>query len=125
GGWGLEERGRSICYITDNEIFDADSDFYSEEYVERLADFVRATDVLITDCTYTDAEYPRKIRWGHSSASQVAEFGARARPKALYLVHHDPDQSDAVVDAKVAQIRDRLGASANVVAPAQLDEVQL
>jgi len=124
-GYRLEHRGRSICYITDNELFSADSEFYSEEYVERLADFVRASDVLITDCTYTDEEYARRIRWGHSSASQVAELGARARPKALYLVHHDPDQSDAAVDAKVAHIRDRLGTSATVLAPAQLAEFEL
>ena len=124
-GYRLEHRGRSISYITDNELFSADSEFYSEEYVERLADFVRASDVLITDCTYTDEEYARRIRWGHSSASQVAELAARARPKTLDLVHHDPDQSDADVDAKVAHIRDRLGASENVLAPAQLAEFEV
>src|SRR5262249_4579442 len=104
-GYRLEHRGRSICYITDNELFTPDSEFYSEEYVDRLAEFVHAADVLITDCTYTDDEYPRKVRWGHSSASQVADLAARAVPKALYIVHHDPDHNDSVVDAKVAQIR--------------------
>lgn len=127
-GYRLEHRGRSISYITDNELFAADSEFYSDEYVERLADFVRASDALITDCTYTDEEYPRKICWGHSSVSQVADLAARARPKALYLLHHDPDQSDAVIDAKVAQIRQHLGAdrsAIHVVAPEQLAELEL
>jgi ribonuclease BN (tRNA processing enzyme) len=126
-GYRLEHRRRSICYITDNELFSADSEFYSEEYVERLADFVRASDILITDCTYTDEEYPRKIRWGHSSVSQVADLAARARPKALYVLHHDPDQSDAVIDAKVVQLKEALGAHAGieVVAPEQLAEIEL
>jgi phosphoribosyl 1,2-cyclic phosphodiesterase/ActR/RegA family two-component response regulator len=127
-GYRLEHRGRSICYITDNELYSADSEFYSAEYVERLAEFVRGTDVLITDCTYLDEEYPRKIRWGHSSVSQVVDFAARACPKALYLFHHDPDHSDAVIDAKAAQIRERLaarGSPTRVVAPLQLDAFEV
>jgi phosphoribosyl 1,2-cyclic phosphodiesterase/CheY-like chemotaxis protein len=127
-GYRLEHRGRSICYITDNELYPTDSEFYSAEYVERLADFVRGSDVLITDCTYLDEEYPRKIRWGHSSVSQVTDLAARACPKTLYLFHHDPDHSDAVIDAKVVQIRERLaagGSQTKVVAPLQLDEFEV
>jgi phosphoribosyl 1,2-cyclic phosphodiesterase len=127
-GYRLEYRGRSICYVTDNELFTPDCEFYSEEYVERVADFVRAADVLITDCTYLDEEYPRKMRWGHSSVSQVADLAGRARPKKLFLFHHDPDHSDAVVDAKLAQIRERLRASGvdtEVVAPVQLEEFDI
>jgi CheY-like chemotaxis protein/phosphoribosyl 1,2-cyclic phosphodiesterase len=127
-GYRLEHRGRSICYVTDNELFSPDSELYSEEYVERLADFVRGADVLITDCTYLDEEYARKVCWGHSSVSQVADLAARARPKALYLIHHDPDQSDMVIDAKVVQLRERLGACAaevEVVAPEQLATFEL
>lgn len=126
-GYRLEYGGRSICYVTDNEMFPTDSEFYSEEYVEHLADFTRGTDALITDCSYTDEEYPRKIRFGHSSVSQVADLARRAQPKRLYLVHHDPDQSDAVVDAKLEQMRGLLGAGSatEVIAPMQLAEFQL
>lgn len=41
--------------------------------------------------------------------------------KALHLVHHDPDHTDAVIDAKLAACRARLaarGASTIAVAPA-------
>ena len=127
-GYRLEHGGRAICYVTDNELFAPDSEFYSEEYVERLADFARAADVLITDCTYLDEEYPRKIRFGHSSVSQVADLAGRARPKTLYLFHHDPDQSDTVIDAKLAQIQEQLGAlgtGTSVVAPTQLAEFEV
>jgi phosphoribosyl 1,2-cyclic phosphodiesterase/ActR/RegA family two-component response regulator len=127
-GYRLEHGGRSIAYVTDNELFSPDSELYSEEYIERLADFARGSDVLITDCTYLDEEYPRKVCWGHSSVSQVADFAARARPKALYLFHHDPDQSDAVIDAKLAQMQERLAShevETRVVAPAQLAEFEV
>lgn len=127
-GYRLEHGGRSIAYVTDNELFSPDSELYSEEYVERLADFARGSDVLITDCTYLDDEYARKICWGHSAVSQVADFAARAQPKTLYLFHHDPDQSDAVIDTKVAQIQERLvahGSATRVVAPEQLAEFEV
>jgi CheY-like chemotaxis protein len=127
-GYRLEHGRRSIAYVTDNELFSPDSELYSEEYIERLADFARGADVLITDCTYLDEEYQRRICWGHSSVSQVADFAARARPKALYLFHHDPDQSDAVIDAKLAQMQELLaahGAATRAVAPEQLAEVEV
>jgi ribonuclease BN (tRNA processing enzyme) len=114
--------------VTDNELFDAGSEFYSEEYVERLADFARAADVLITDCTYTDQVYPRKIGWGHSSVSQVADLAWRARPKTLYLVHHDPDDTDEAIDGKLAQAREILagrGGATRVEAPVERTEVDI
>ena len=64
--------------------------------------------------------YPRKMGWGHSSVSQVAELAARARVKNLYLVHHDPDDNDDIIDAKLARSRELLGkwgAAPRVVAP--------
>lgn len=125
-GYRVSYGGRSICYVTDNELFDPGSDFYAEEYIDRLVAFVRDADVLITDCTYTDEAYPRKVGWGHSSVSQVADLAARARPKALYLIHHDPDDTDEIIDTKLTTARERLagrGASTTVVAPAERAEV--
>jgi CheY-like chemotaxis protein/phosphoribosyl 1,2-cyclic phosphodiesterase len=119
-GYRLQHGGRSVCYVTDNELFFPDTEFYSEEYVERLADFVRGADALITDCTYLDEEYPRKIGFGHSSVSQVADLARRAQPKVLYLFHHDPDHTDVAIDTKVAQMRELVGAGTTVEAPTPL-----
>ena len=115
--------------MTDNELYFPDSAHYSEEYVERLAEFTRHADLLITDCTFTDDEYRRKMSWGHSCVSQVADLAARARVKTLCLFHHDPDQTDAIVDGKLAQMRElvaaRLGGETTVIAPAQLTELEI
>ena len=127
-GYRLEHAGRRFCYVTDNELYPADSPFRSEEYVERLADFCRDADVLITDCTYTDEHYPRFLHWGHSSVSQVAELAWRAHARNLYLVHHDPSQNDEAIDAKLAAAKAWLSersADTNVLSPVEREQVQV
>ncbi len=104
-GYRLSAHGRSVCYITDNELYLPSDARYDERYVERLADFVRGADTLITDVTYRDHEYPSKVDWGHSSVSMVADLAARAEVRRLQLFHHDPDQTDDDIDAKLSEMR--------------------
>jgi phosphoribosyl 1,2-cyclic phosphodiesterase/CheY-like chemotaxis protein len=100
-GYRVEYKGRSICYVTDNELYPKSNQFYSEDYMHKLTAFVMNTDALITDCTYNDEEYNSKIGWGHSAIEQVVDLANRARVKTLYLFHHDPDHSDADIDVKL------------------------
>ncbi|MBN2539843.1 MAG: MBL fold metallo-hydrolase [Deltaproteobacteria bacterium] len=119
-GYRLNYGGRSICYVTDNEMYPESNRLYSKTYINKLADFVADTDVLITDCTYTDEEYEEKIGWGHSSVKQVVELADRARVKILYLYHHDLDQTDDDIDdkLKVAQaLLEKRGSSTICIAP--------
>ena len=99
-GYRVEFDGISVCYVTDNELFDREGSRESEEYMERLAAFAHGTDVLITDTTYTDAEYPRFVGWGHSRVSEVVELAVRAEAHSVHLFHHDPSQSDDDIDRK-------------------------
>lgn len=101
-GYKVSYGGRSICYVTDNELFPRSSSFFNENYRRRLVAFVQHADVLITDTTYTDGEYDSKIGWGHSSVSEVVGLARLAGVKSLHLFHHDPDQDDAAIDAKLA-----------------------
>ncbi len=100
-GYRLEYKNRSICYITDNELYPEGSKEYNANYWEKLIAFVNSTDTLITDTTYTDEEYVKKIGWGHSAVSQVVKLAHRARVKELHMIHHDPDQSDDDIDLKL------------------------
>lgn len=121
-GYKLSCRGRSVCYITDNELYLPTDARHDARYVERLADFVRGADVLITDTTYRDHEYPSKVDWGHSCVSQVADLAARAEVKRLHLFHHDPDQTDADIDLKLEETRKalaQLGSNVLCEAPAE------
>jgi len=127
-GYKLTCRGRMICYITDNELYLPTDARHDARYVERLAAFVRGADVLITDTTYRDHEYPSKVDWGHSCVSQVADLAARAEVKRLHLFHHDPDQTDADIDLKLDETRKellRLGSPVVCEAPAEGSELVL
>ena len=127
-GYRLRCRDRILCYITDNELYLPTDPRHDARYVERLADFVRRADVLITDTTYRDHEYPSRVDWGHSCVSQVADLAARADVKRLHLFHHDPDQTDADIDAKLDETRKelaRLGSSVLCEAPAEGAELVL
>tara|TARA_B100000513_G_scaffold193029_1_gene119922 strand:+ start:427 stop:1665 length:1239 start_codon:yes stop_codon:yes gene_type:complete len=104
-GFRVEYNGRSICYVTDNEMFFETHEAYNPHYEEKLAEFVHGADALITDTTYTDAEYASKVTWGHSCISKVVELADRAKVKNLFLYHHDPDQRDSDIDDKLETAR--------------------
>ncbi|WP_416896598.1 MAG: response regulator [Minwuia sp.] len=127
-GYRVDYGGRSVCYITDNEMFLPDSDYHSPGYMDQLADFVRGTEMLITDTTYTDEEYRSKVGWGHSCLSQVVELACRGEVKGLYLFHHDPDQDDDAIDAKHAIARmmiEKRGADVPCYCPAEAETVMV
>ena len=127
-GYRLTCHGRSVCYVTDNELYLRTDPRYDLAYVERLANFVRGADVLITDTTYRDHEYPSKVDWGHSCVSEVADLAARAQVKRLHIFHHDPDQTDDDIDRKLNETREalhRLGSNVICEAPAEKTQVIL
>ena len=127
-GYRIEYGDRSVCYITDNEMFLEDSEFHDRFYEEQLAEFVDGTDALITDTTYTDEEYRTKVGWGHSCVSKVVELADRGNVKTLYLFHHDPDQNDADIDAKLKMAEEALAkrnSDTQVVAPSEGDLIQI
>jgi CheY-like chemotaxis protein/phosphoribosyl 1,2-cyclic phosphodiesterase len=104
-GYRITTRGRVLCYVTDNELYPPEHPRRNPRYVEQLVAFVRGADLLITDATYRDSEYPAKIDWGHSSVSQVVEFAHAAGVKRLHLFHHDPEQTDEDIDLKLDEAR--------------------
>ena len=127
-GYKLSCYGRVVCYITDNELYLKTDPRYDLAYVERLAAFVRGADLLITDTTYRDHEYPSKVDWGHSCVSEVADLAARAKVKRLHLFHHDPDQTDDDIDLKLKEMREALfylDAEVECDAPAEKSQLKL
>lgn len=100
-GYRVDYGGRSFCYITDNELYPADSEFADEEFLHELADFCRGANVLVHDCTYSDQEYAAKVHWGHSSLSEVCRLAHLAEVERLWIHHHDPDQTDDDIECKL------------------------
>jgi CheY-like chemotaxis protein len=127
-GYRIDYGEHSFCYITDNELFLPGDASHNPHYVERLTKFVAGADALITDTTYTDAEYQSKIGWGHSCISQVVNLAHEAAVKTLYLFHHDPDQDDDAIDAKharAAALLDERNSSTQLVSPNETLSVKI
>ncbi len=127
-GYRVTYKDRSICYITDNELYPPGNPYYNEFYVDQLVEFLRGANVLITDCTYFEEDYAAKVGWGHSSIDQVARLAHRAEVGTLYLYHHDPDQVDEDIDRKLALAQEILtneGSKTKCVAPRERDRVKI
>lgn len=121
-GYRVTFDGRSVCYITDNELYLTDSPFFNAEYEDKLAEFVSGCDILITDTTYFDEDYPAKVHWGHSSVSRVLDLASKGEVKSLHLFHHDPDQVDDDIDRKLSVATEKMKALApnvEIAAPAE------
>ncbi len=107
-GYRIDYEDRSICYVTDNELFPETSQFYNSAYIKKLTEFISKTDALITDCTYAEGEYANRIRWGHSSITEVVHLAHKAQVGNLFMFHHDPSQTDTSIDAKGKQAQSLL-----------------
>lgn len=107
-GFRLEYKNKIFCYITDNELYLEDSPYYNQFNVDRLVQFIDRADMLIIDTTYSDEEYLSKVNWGHSSVSRVVDVADKAKVKVLCLHHHDPDQIDDDIDAKLKHANELL-----------------
>ena len=123
-GYRVRHEGRSLAYITDQELMSDDQPWSSADQRQRLLTALQGVDLLIADCTYTDAEYPQRVGWGHSSVGATVDLAHEAGVGTLALFHHDPSQTDDDIDAKLAFARARLlalGSSTQVIAPAEGD----
>ena len=127
-GYRVERGDRVFCYITDNELYPRDSADYNSAYFDKLAEFVKGADMLVTDSTYTDEEYEKHRDWGHSPVSEVVHLAHAAQVKNLYLFHHDPDQDDDAIDAKMqaaCRLLRELGSDTRCIAPREKDRYRL
>lgn len=125
-GYRVNYNNKSICYITDNELYLENSPSYNQFDIDRLLNFIKKTDVLIMDSTYTDEEYPKKVNWGHSSISRVIDIADKAKVKLLCLHHHDPSQTDKDITAKVKTAKALLKArnsKTRCIAPHEGDKI--
>ncbi len=104
----ISHAGRSMAYVSDNELGCPDAARLPCDPPASLVEFLLDTDLLIHDTTYFDDEYPNKVDWGHSSVSQVAQLAHAARVKDFYLYHHDPSHDDAAIERKLAIAQRRL-----------------
>ena len=90
-GYRVEHAGKALCYVTDTEHMPGRRD-------EHVLSLIEGADLVIYDSTYTDAELPSRIGWGHSTWQEGVRLSQQAGAKRLAIFHHDPDHDDAFMD---------------------------
>jgi len=78
---------------------------------EKMIDFIREADVLITDTQYDAAEYPSRLGWGHTCVDDAVDLALRAGVKQLFLFHHDPDHDDNKMNELAVAAEERVAAA--------------
>ena len=95
-GYRLEYGSKSIAYITDTEHRPGELD-------RNVMQLAAGADLMIYDGTYTDAEWPLRVGWGHSTWEEGVRLAEAARARTLIIFHHDPDHDDCFLDQVAAE----------------------
>lgn len=93
-----DNSGKSVAYITDNELPPKEMGGMDQFFRDKLVTFLKGVDLLIHDTTYFDEEYKSHVGWGHSPVSEVLGLARDAGAKSLCIFHHDPAHTDAMMD---------------------------
>jgi ribonuclease BN (tRNA processing enzyme) len=113
-GYRLSLDGSTLAYIPDHEpVLGVEMADLEPEWISGFS-IAEKADVLFHDCQFSEAEYPSRIGWGHSSVAHAVEFARRSEVGRLVLFHHDPDRSDEGVDGLVERARELWNGSSPV-----------
>lgn len=97
----VEEGGKSLVFITDNELRQTIPFTLRDEFVE----FCAGADCLIHDAQFTETEYSARRGWGHSTFEDSVKLALDAGVKTLAFFHHDPNRKDTELDEIVETYR--------------------
>jgi phosphoribosyl 1,2-cyclic phosphodiesterase len=99
-GYRVEEDGRTLAYIPDNELgLEPNSG----------AKLAEGADLLFHDAQYTADEYGSRVGWGHSSIDDVATYLDAMKPGRAVMFHHDPAHSDDFLESMRATVEEKTG----------------
>jgi len=119
-GYKIEIADKKIAWVPDNECLQGYTGPPDELHRDHplvqpygnMIEFLSDADIVIHEAQYTCEEYPKKIRWGHSSVSNACALMKLAGVKRWIVTHHDPMHDDTFLESKLAitrQILHRLG----------------
>lgn len=98
-GYRIDSGGKSLCYVTDTEHVPGKMD-------ENILGLIEGADLMIYDSTYTEAEFPAKVGWGHSTWNEGMRLAKEANVKRMAIFHHDPEHTDTVMEEIEKEARD-------------------
>jgi len=97
----IEWAGQMLVYATDTSHGDPETG-------EALRRLCQGADLLIYDAMLTDAEFPSRAAWGHSTWREGVRLADECGVSKLVLFHHAPyrdDKAVAAIEAEAAAIR--------------------
>lgn len=89
---------RAICYVTDTEHIGKVLD-------PALLAFINGADIVIYDATYTDAELPHFVGYGHSTWQHGGRLCAEANVGTYVIYHHRLEHDDKTLEQIEADAR--------------------
>jgi CheY-like chemotaxis protein len=115
-GYRLEVGGVSLVYATDHEPHASHHDEAGEgratppvhQEDQHHIEFLAGADLVIHDATYTLAEYPQRVGWGHSPVEYAVDVCMAAKARRLALHHHAISRDDDSLDRIVESCRERV-----------------
>ncbi len=100
------DTGRSVAYVTDNELGKGGDYPVGEGWRSRLVAALEGTDTLIHDAMYSEQIIQARRGWGHSTPAEAVGLAAEAGCRRLILFHHEPEHDDDALDRLLAETRD-------------------
>ena len=107
-GYALEEKGRRLVFLTDNELGQVHPGGRVADDYRR---FAAGADLLLHDGEFTAEEYRHTRGWGHSTWEDALALALEAGVRRFGLWHHNMGREDDSLDRIVAECRARAGAA--------------
>jgi phosphoribosyl 1,2-cyclic phosphodiesterase len=99
-GFRFETSCGVIVYATDNEPG-------NPQFDKNLRELAAGADIFVNDAQYTPEQLAGPRRgWGHSSWKDGVDIAREVGAKHVVLFHHDPESTDAILDARLREARD-------------------
>lgn len=107
-GYRVRTDDLTVVYMPDNELIGGAYPVDGTDWYDRLIEFIGDADLLLHDAMFTDAEYPARTGWGHSTWNQAVRLATDAGVARLVLFHHAPDRTDSEIEELMVELRPRL-----------------
>jgi Metal-dependent hydrolases of the beta-lactamase superfamily I len=108
-GYRVDGDGRSMFFTGDHEpwynIYAPDDEEYDDYQAmvalqqAQLDTAISGVNLLIADSSYTQAEYPAKVGWGHGTMEGHLAWASRLGVSTLVCTHHEPTRADAALES--------------------------
>lgn len=118
-GYRVDGDGHSVFFTGDHEPWVNSRATNDPEYPEfekwvlsehhKLDSALGGLDVLIADSSFTTAEYPSKIGWGHGTMEGNIAWARRLGVNKLVCTHHEPTRDDDALETAFAAALDGCG----------------